>query len=225
MANDNGTKNLFDNKYARILSIAFVLQAALFYASSRSEAVPPMQPLHDFARVVPGGWRMTQEGYVDDETQAVLQADDTLTRTYGNAKYGQRANLFVAYFKTQRTGKAPHSPKNCLPGAGWEQSREDYLDVAIPGMAEPIHVNLYIVGKGEQKSVVLYWYQTQRRVIASEYRAKILTVEDAIRYNRTDTALVRVVVPFIGTGDESAQREAVDFVQSFFTPLRQYLPA
>jgi EpsI family protein len=225
MANDNATKSLFESKYARILSIAFVLQATLFYASSRSEAVPRMQPLRDFSRVVPGGWTMTQEGYVDEETQAVLKADDTLTRTYGKAKYRERASLFVAYFKTQRTGKAPHSPKNCLPGSGWEASTEDYLDVAIPGMAEPIHVNRYIVAKGEQKSVVLYWYQTQRRVVASEYKAKILSVEDAIRYNRTDTALVRVVIPFFGNDDASAQREAVDFVQSFFTPLREYLPA
>jgi EpsI family protein len=225
MTNDNAARSLFQNKYARILSIAFVLQAALFYASPRSEAVPSMQPLRDFSHVFPGGWMMTEEGYVDDETQSVLKADDTLTRTYGNAKYGERANLFVAYFKTQRTGKAPHSPKNCLPGSGWEASTSDYLDVAVPGMAEPIHVNRYIVAKGEQKSVVLYWYQTQRRVVASEYRAKILSVEDAIRYNRTDTALVRVVVPFLGNDDEKAQREAVDFVQSFFTPLRAYLPA
>jgi EpsI family protein len=225
MANHNAAKSLFENKYARILSIAFVLQATLFYASTRSEAIPRVQPLRDFARVLPGGWAMIQEGYVDDETEAVLKADDTLTRTYGNAKHRERANLFVAYFKTQRTGKAPHSPKNCLPGSGWEASTEDYLDVAIPGMAEPIHVNRYIVAKGEQKSVVLYWYQTQRRVVASEYRAKILSVEDAIRYNRTDTALVRVVVPFLGNDDASAQREAVDFVQAFFTPLREYLPA
>jgi EpsI family protein len=224
MANDNGAKNVFENKYTRILSVVFVLQAALFYGSSRSEAVPAVRPLRGFSLVIPGGWMMTEEGYVDEETQAVLRADDTLTRTYGNAKYRAPANLFVAYFKTQRTGKTPHSPKNCLPGSGWEASTEDYLDVAIPGMAEPIHVNRYIVAKGEQKSVVLYWYQTQRRVIANEYRAKVMTVEDAIRYNRTDTALVRVVVPFVGS-DAEAQQEAVDFVRSFFNPLRRYLPA
>jgi len=225
MANDNAGGSIVKNKYARILTVAFVAQAALFYASSRSEAIPRMQPLREFARVLPGGWTMAQEGYVDDETQAVLKADDTLTRIYRNAKFRAGANLFVAYFQTQRTGKAPHSPKNCLPGSGWEQSKEDYLDVAIPGIAEPIHVNLYIVAKGDEKSVVLYWYQTQRRVIASEYRAKIMTVQDAIRYNRTDTALVRVVVPFYGNNDADAQREAVDFVQSFFTPLHRYLPA
>jgi EpsI family protein len=201
-----------------------VIQAALFYASSRAENIPSMRPLRDFPHEF-SGWIVAQEGYVDDDTQAVLKADDTLTRSYGSAKFPLPSSLFVAYFKTQRTGKAPHSPKNCLPGSGWEREREDYLKVAIPGMAEPIQVNRYIVSKGDQKSLVLYWYQTQNRVIANEYKAKLLTVEDAIRYNRTDTALVRVVVPVMGSNDAAAQQEAVEFVQAFFVPLRKYLPS
>ena len=212
------------NKYARILTVVLVIQAALFYATSRGENVPSMQPLRDFQHEL-SGWTMVQEGYVDDDTQAVLKADDTLTRTYGSPKYPLTSNLFVAFFKTLRTGKTPHSPKNCLPGSGWEREREDYLDVTIPGMAEPIQVNRYIVSKGDQKSLVLYWYQTQNRVVASEYKAKLLAVEDAIRYNRTDTALVRVVVPVSGSNDAEAQQEAVEFVQAFFVPLRKYLPS
>ncbi len=221
MPNDKG---LMQNKYARILTLALVIQAGLFYATSRAENVPSMRPLHDFPREL-SGWTMAQEGYVDDETQAILQADDTLTRSYYSPKFQLVSNLFVAFFKTQRTGKAPHSPKNCLPGTGWEREREDYLDVTIPGMTEPIQVNRFIVSKGEEKSLVLYWYQTENRVIANEYRAKLRTVEDAIRYNRTDTALVRVVVPVIAGDDAAAQQEAVEFVQSFFIPLRKYLPS
>lgn len=214
----------FGSPYVRVLSLALITQAGLFYASSRAENVPVMRPLRDFPQTLPG-WVMTHEGYVDDETQSVLRADDTLTREYGSPKYRVRANLFVAYFETQRTGKTPHSPKNCLPGSGWESSTQDYLNVAILGVDGPIQVNRYIVSKGEEKSVVLYWYQTQRRVIASEYMAKIYTVEDAIRYNRTDTALVRVVVPVLGGDERTAQQQAVEFVQSLFLPLRQYLPA
>src|SRR5207248_8943633 len=149
-----------------------------------------------------------------------------LTRVYSSLKDSlAQASLFVAFFKTQRTGKAPHSPKNCLPGAGWEASRVDYLTVHIPDRLEPIQVNQYVVAKGESKSVVLYWYQTQNRVIASEYKAKVWTVVDAIRYNRTDTALVRVVVPIAGNDEAGAQKAAVEFVQSLFIPLRRYLPS
>jgi EpsI family protein len=212
------------NRYIRILSLALIAQAALFYGASRGDVVPDARPLSGFTRQL-GPWFMTKEGHVDDETQAVLQADDTLTRVYSSPSHAQAASLFVAFFKTQRTGKAPHSPKNCLPGAGWEQSREGYLSVSIPGMAEPIQVHEYVVAKGESQSLVLYWYQTQKRVIASEYRAKFWTMADAIRYNRTDTALVRVVVPIGGQGEAAAEQTAVDFVHAFFNPLRQYLPS
>src|SRR5437762_11382612 len=168
-----------ENKYIRILSIALVAQALLFYGSSRRENVPDVRPLADFSRQL-GDWFLTKEGHVDEETQAVLQADDTLTRVYSSLKDPLiQASLFVAFFKTQRTGKAPHSPKNCLPGAGWEASRVDFLTVNVPGMSEPIEVNQYVIAKGDNKSLVLYWYQSQNRVVASEYKAKMWTVADA----------------------------------------------
>jgi EpsI family protein len=81
-----------------------------------------------------------------------------------------------------------------------------------------------VVAKGEDQSVVLYWYQSRNRTIASEYRAKLYLVADAIRYNRTDTALVRVVVPVNRDETAPATDTATAFVQAFFTPLRQYLP-
>jgi EpsI family protein len=98
------------------------------------------------------------------------------------------------------------------------------ISVSVPGEVEPIRVNRYLVAKGEEKSVVLYWYQTRNRVIASEYQAKLYLVADAIRYNRTDTALVRVTVPVTDNQEAAAGEEAVQFVQSFFSALRQYLP-
>jgi len=81
-----------------------------------------------------------------------------------------------------------------------------------------------MVAKGEEKSAVLYWYQHPNRVVASEYRSKFFTVADAIRYNRTDMALVRVVVPLRGGDEATAQKTAVEFVQAVFGTIRVYLP-
>ena len=215
---------MLQNKYARILTVVLLAQAALFYATSRGENVPTVRPLRDFPHQV-GGLTMVKEGYVDDETQAVLKADDTLIRFYARSMVEVPPSLFVAFFKTQRTGKTPHSPKNCLPGSGWEPSREDYVTITVPGVEQPIEVNRYMVSKGEERSAVLYWYQHPNRVVASEYRSKFFTVADAIRYNRTDMALVRVVVPVQGTEEAAAQKTAVEFVQSIFTTLHHYLPS
>jgi EpsI family protein len=210
-------------RHALVLSVILAAQAAVFYGLSGRETVPAERPLKASpARF--GDWKLTTEGVIEREVQEVLRADDVITRVYTDQDSGRLANLFVAYFRTQRAGQAPHSPKNCLPGSGWQPSTSDTVSIPIQGMASPIQVNRYIVERGEEKSIVLYWYQTPRRVIASEYEAKFFLVVDSIRYRRSDTALVRVVSPVIRGDEEGAYNAAIDFIQSFFAPLREYLP-
>ena len=217
--------NLLDNRYARILTILLLLEGTAFYAVAfRAERVPHVSPLSAFPAQI-GGWRMAQDVKIEKEILDLLNADDTLDRSYVNPSGNAAAYLFIAYFETQRAGQAPHSPKNCLPGSGWEPIESGPIAITAPGRSEPIRSNRYLVAHGDEKSVVLYWYQSQNRVVASEYKAKMWTVADAIRYNRTDTALVRVIVPIAGNDEAGAQLAAVDFVESFFMPLRQYLPA
>lgn len=211
-------------KSARILSIVLLLQAATFYGFSRTEKVPAHKPLDEFSLGNPN-WLLVQNVEIPKETLDVLKADDWLSRIYQNRNTGRWATLFVAYFETQRTGKAPHSPKNCLPGSGWAPSQSGTINIQVAGEPAPIHVNRYIVAHGDNQDAVLYWYQSRNRVIASEYAAKIFTVTDSIRYNRTDTALVRVIVPVQNSDIQSAVDAAVSFVQVLFEPLKQYLPA
>jgi EpsI family protein len=213
----------FRSTAAKLLSVVLVAQVAMVYGFTRHEVVPPNKPLaevpHEF-----GAWKLHQEGVVEKEVQDVLKADELLTRTYTHAGQNIGAHLFVAYFRSQRTGQAPHSPKNCLPGSGWVPSVSDVITTDIPGRG-PIEMNRYVVARGEQKSLVLYWYQSRDRVVASEYKAKAYVVADALRYNRTDTALVRVTVPIVGSNVDGAQQAAMDFVRSFYAPLRQHFPA
>ena len=212
------------SKSVRILSLVLILQAALFYGFSRAERVPQHKSLAQFT-LDNNEWKMTGELEMDKESLDVLKADDILSRAYVDQNSGATATLFVAYFSTQRTGKAPHSPKNCLPGSGWTQAQAGTVTIPIPGESTPIHVNQYVISRGENESVVLYWYQSHNRVIASEYSAKIYTVTDSIRFNRSDTALVRVVVG-VNNGDrKKAIETATSFVQTFFEPLKEYLPS
>ncbi|HTD45160.1 MAG TPA: EpsI family protein [Bryobacteraceae bacterium] len=207
---------------AAVAATAFlVIQGALLYSANRPEMVPAGRPLAAVPSMF-GSWQLTQEGVVDQETRDVLQADDLLNRYYSDGRAG--ANLFVAAFRSQRTGKAPHSPKNCLPGSGWEPLNSDEYSFD-PGVGAPITVNRYVVAHGNDRSLVLYWYQSRDRVVASEYKAKFWVVVDSMRLHRTDTALVRVVVPIANRDEEAATKMASDFVRSFYGTLRQYLPA
>lgn len=217
-------KNILSSTASRVLTVVLLLQAATFYGFSRGENAPQARRLLDFD-FDSSNWTLVQNVEIEKEVLDVLKADDTTSRTYENKSTGVMANLFVAYFQTQRTGKAPHSPKNCLPGSGWVPSVSDTTNILIPGEAQPITVNRYIVAKGSNQSLVLYWYQAHNRVVASEYMAKVYTVTDALRMNRTDTSLVRVVIPVRNGDKDAANAAAVQFVQSFFEPLKNYLPA
>lgn len=211
------------SRTARILTVVLLAQASLFYGFSRKEKVPVHRPLEAFS-FPSGSWSLVQDVPIDQDTLEVLKADDLLSRVYQNKSTGEAATLFVAFFETQRTGKAPHSPKNCLPGSGWVPSQSGTIAIPIEGESTPIEVNKYVVSRGQNQSIVFYWYQSHDRVIASEYSAKIYTVADSIRYNRSDTALVRVVVNVNDGDTQRATQTGVSFVKAFFEPLRQYLP-
>jgi EpsI family protein len=210
-----------NNKYMRALTVLIVVQAALFYTASRGESTPLPLPLADMPADF-GGWKLGEVGVVDDETKAVLKADDLLTRGYYGP--GGVANLFIAYFKSQRTGQSPHSPKNCLPGSGFQPVDAETGRIDVPVGDKSIHINKYVVARGDNEDVVLYWYQSQGRVIADEFAAKFYLIEDSIRKHRSDTALVRIVVPVKGVTREQAIATAVRFAQAAYPVVDSWLP-
>lgn len=216
--------SFLQNKYARILTFILLLQAVCYYAvARRSEHIPLVSPLSAFPSTI-GPWYQTREFPMEKEIADVLKADDTVNRVYTNSGSGQEVSLFMAFFRTQRNGQSPHSPKNCLPGAGWDKVSDDLQTITVPDWPEPIHINRFVVERGSEKSVTLYWYHSHNRVIASEFSAKWWLVADAIRYHRSDTALVRVVVPVAGEAIDSATQVGVSFIQSIFPAIVHQFP-
>jgi len=209
------------NRPAQLLTLILIVQASLIGIIAPAEKVPSGRPLGGIPTQL-SDWNMSNESPIEPEVRDLLRADDTLNRTYQSPD-GTSANLFIAFFKSQRASVAPHSPKVCLPGSGWIPTESSTLDIPIAGRSEPIQVNRYVVSKGEDRSLILYWYQTPNRVIANEFRAKFYTIVDGLRYHRSDTSLVRVIVP-IGSSEDDAEKHAVRFIQGFFNPVREFLP-
>jgi EpsI family protein len=209
------------NKYLGILTLVLVAQAVVYYKAAGSERTPLAAPLSAFPLQI-GEWRMDEEGVVDKETLDVLKADDTLVRIYANPDLRARASLFIAYFQTQRTGQSPHSPKNCLPGSGWQPEENDEVDVPVG--SETIRINHYLVSKGDEASLVYYWYQSQGRAIANEFAAKFYLIADSIRKHRSDTSLVRIIVPVPTGGAKFAKTVGLDFVKAVYPTVKAYLP-
>jgi EpsI family protein len=211
-----------NNRFLRALTVVLLVEAALFYSASRGEKSPSIPPLQYFPLTV-ADWKTVRENPLEPEVQEVLRADDSLNRSYQNSATGAPAFFFIAYFKSQRSGQTPHSPKNCLPGSGWQQVSAGYMDIPVASQAQPITINRYVVEHGNEKSVVLYWYQSPQRVVANEFGAKFWLVADSIRYHRSDTSLVRVMVPVQNNNMAAATATGISFVQSIYLPLRQFL--
>lgn len=214
----------------RILVVtAFLVATAVYLARvSQAEVIPPRQGLDTLSMNI-DGWTGRREPDLTPRVLEVLSVDDYVLRSYSKDR-GVPVGLYVGYHSSQRQGTAIHSPLNCLPGAGWqplEVSRTTIPVNGIPGTTgpTPIEVNRVIIGKGLDRQLVLYWYQSHRRIVASEYWGKIYSVLDAVRYNRTDAALVRVVAPIPDHMPVSeVEARARGFVQSLFPRLGSHLP-
>ncbi|MGB8917579.1 MAG: exosortase C-terminal domain/associated protein EpsI [Candidatus Sulfotelmatobacter sp.] len=161
---------------------------------------------------------------LDKDTLDVLGPGDFLVRDYYAPDQPEFTNLYIAYFPSQRAGDTIHSPKNCLPGAGWAPVENDRITLVLPGHA-PFPANRYVIAKGGARQLVLYWYWAHDRGVASEYSAKFYLVKDSIRMNRSDGALVRIVTPMLpGETLDAAQQRLLPFASHVVPLLDDYIP-
>ena len=200
---------------ASLLTGAFVL----LHGVSHGEAVVPHQSLSQLPYTL-GTWTGTDQPLQNRIVQAV-GVSDYVNRVYTSPGLGL-AQLYVGYYANQRTGDTIHSPKNCLPGAGWDPVRSGYINLSLPN-EDPIVVNEYIIQQGLDRQLVFYWYQGRGRVIASEYSGKFWMVADAISRNRTDGALVRILTP-TNDGETNARARLASFAQLLVPHLDGLLP-
>ncbi len=137
------------------------------------------------------GWSTTSADTLDAAILRALNPTSYLARTYRRG--GDSLDLFIAFYAEQRGGESMHSPKNCLPGSGWEIW--DYDSALVPTEGRQIKVNKYFIRHGASRSLLFYWYQSRERVLASEYLAKIMLVRDTVLTGRTAGAIVRIILP------------------------------
>jgi EpsI family protein len=204
-----------------LVPVFLASQALLVHWTGTFEHPPAKPDLTGFPRQI-GTWERIREDPVDPATEAKLGADRLVSSTY--ARKGQVANLFVAWFQSQRAGTSqPHSPQVCLPASGWVPEATGLMDIQT--RAGKITVNRYVIAKGSERAVVLYWYQTPRRVVAGEWAAKFWLMADALRDRRTDTSLVRVTSWVGSDSDASAATKVASlFSEHLYPMLKETFP-
>ena len=171
-----------------VLLLAATLAASNLTSYRKSELLA--QPLDRIALRI-SGFTGYDNASLSDRVLERLMPTSYLSRTY--RKTGRQVDLFIAYYAQQRAGESMHSPKHCLPGAGWEIW--DYGTAEIPVNGRRFKINKYSISREGQRMLVLYWYQSKGEIIASEYMGKILLARDALLQNSTAGSIVRITVP------------------------------
>ena len=204
-----------------LLLIALVLGGAIINVwENAGEAKVSRKSLKEFPAQI-GSWRQQGEDVrFDDETEKVLRADDYVSRNFQSN--GRIASLYVGYYATQRNGATYHSPLNCLPGSGWVMS-DSGKNTISPAGAPSFEANRYVIQNGNQRALMIYWYQGRGNALASEYWAKIYTVLDSVRRRRSDGALVRVMTP-LGNSPADAEKSAIELASEAARELPAFVP-
>jgi len=190
--------------------IIVALLAGAFGARARLDAPPPVttaEPLAHFPSTL-GEWT-GRDLKLEADVIKTAAVDDHLNRQYSSQ--GRELGLYVGYYQSQRQGESLHSPLFCLPGTGWQPVVT--RDTTLPLETSPV-VKELVVERGVNRLLVLYWYQTFRRVTGSEYGRKLFLISDAFTSGRTDVALVRIIAPIDfrdRQGEANALKIAVPF--------------
>ncbi len=179
------------------------------------------QPLDEFPSAL-AGYERSGERVLTGAELTALRPDSYLLRTY-ESEHLPRLDLYIAFYGRQASGSSVHSPRNCLPGSGWEPVQHDRL--AIETSLGRGTVNRYVVEhESGSRALVFYWYQGRGRVEASEYRVKWDLVRDALLRRRTDEALVRVVFP-LGRARSPSEVDAASLLVLIAEALHPHLPS
>ncbi len=202
-----------------ITAIVLLGATALLRGVNHGESIVPREPLRELPYVL-GAWKGEDHPLRPQIVQAI-NVTDYANRLYFDPE-AATVQLYIGYYDSQRTGSTIHSPKNCLPGSGWDPIRSGYAGVSLLG-GNAIAVNEYVIQQDQNKQLVFYWYHGRGRIIASEYSAKFWMVADAISRNRTDGALVRLITP-MSDGETNARARLVSFTQALLPYLDEFLP-
>ena len=192
---------------------ALFLLGAIFFA--RAETVPDRLRFSIFPTEVAGF--QSHSIPVSNQTLRTLKLTDYLSRSYHQD--GVPIGVYVGYHGVQRQGTNVHSPLHCLPGAGW--SVLDRQSIPMPGDPHGQSINRLLVGSGEERQIVYYWYQGRGRVIADEFAAYWYQLQDIALRNRSDAALVRFMVR---ADDGSAEDTMQRLIEEFVPLLDPYIP-
>jgi EpsI family protein len=210
-------------KHTLTASALMILTMVLLNYLNHKENIYPNKPFSTFPKHI-GEW-VGEEYRFEADIYDVLGVDDSFLGSYKTSD-GRQVELYIGFYQNQREGDLIHSPKNCMPGGGWNIVHTSLEEIKTPGTnPENYKVIKLMLQKGAQKQVVLYWFQSRGRIINSEYMQKIYLVVDSMMRHRTDGSFVRLIAPVLNGDENKALNTLKDFAVQLMPILYEYIPS
>jgi EpsI family protein len=208
-------------KPSRFYILLILLGLAALYVHTRSEAaVPANKPLELFPQRV-DSWRMTGQDRFDERVLAVLRPADYLSRAYVDSE-GHRLSLYIGFHDGGPQSGPIHSPKQCLPGSGWNRLRDEVRSVSVAGQEIPYVSAIY--QKDVQKQLFLYWFQVRDDILTNEYALKLAMARNSFLANRRDSSFIRLALSVTDDDERAAIKIGEGFIRDFFPAIKSSLP-
>jgi EpsI family protein len=195
---------------ARFAIMAVALAGAALLVQSRTHAETRAQSSVAALPLQIGNWTGADIPF-SPRILASVGPGQFLQRTYQERNAaGPYVDLYVAY-RPDRWSLGSHLPNDCLIGSGWAPVESGTTIVNLPGSAA-YPANRYLIAKGTQRQLVLFWFWVHGRSVASESWTDFYLTLDSLRLNRNDYAVVRINTPLApGENAEVAQHRLLAF--------------
>jgi len=196
-----------------------LIGATFFVHLHHDITVPVNRPLREIPAHLQG-WRMVSQWHFDDSILQVLKPTDYVYRQYVGSE-GSRVSFYLGYHGGGKNSGPVHSPKHCLPGAGWHRLSEQNVRIHVGG--EGVSMVQAVYQNGESKELFLYWFQVMGKCLTNEYSLKLTDIFNSIVHGRRDAAFIRISIPFDGS-DKNALATGRRFVRDFYPVIESFLP-
>ena len=204
----------------RFFVIYILLGLTAFYVYSRTESVVPVHtPLKQFPQQI-GEWSMIGQARFDERVLKVLKPSDYLSRTY-LSEDSQNLSLYIGYHDGGVMSGSIHSPRQCLPGSGWNRINSQVRKVKLGSRTIPYVSSFY--QKGMEKQLFLYWFQVGDRILTNEYMLKLAIAQNVLLSNRRESSFIRISL-MATDREEEAIEIGEQFIRDFYPSIRITLP-
>ena len=197
----------------------FLVTCILMSMTKKEVMIKEKPPLKNYFEHI-NGYETVRHIELLNDHYKMLDLDDYLFVNYkGN---NRKINLYIGYYYTANKAYAAHSPLICYPSQGWEiivQPTKHSIDIG----PHTLNYEEIITGLGNEKELVLYWWQAYQQTNTQIYKNKIDMGYNKFIHNNEEHAFVRVSVNLANSSFQKSEKAAIDFIKVFYPQFIDFI--